>query len=413
MKPNDDITNFWLAWRKLCAIRLCMDAETVRSQCNEDTMVSAVAEDVAVQARDIVETTNKYFAAMIRSPRNAKSLKKCARESGNEEIDELELETSEDDAEGAAEPPFGGEELSAADAFDHFSGEPDLRDIKEDPDEAVSAVAGSADTTNQVGFRGEMISEYRDLILRWYEKDVNATNAFELVEIDLYREAAAKSGADGSAGSAEPMLHGKKLKDYLFEEIGSRPGGLCKNLWGYLLKKNVTFVNGRPYPSRLRAVANASFRNPVEVKPCDSNGDEVPSEPVDPNSLEPDGDVLVLQAGDEFKKYLLNNWTKSFDVSDRVVLCCAFFEYVLSDPFVESLVPIAKSALGARKNKRVSQVFSLLKRKGFEFDTVRKLFCGLGQQILETVAVIDANTRDDACVKLVQYFREKKVSTGN
>lgn len=413
MNPNADITYFWLAWRELCSIRLCMDAEKVRTQCKGDPMLSEVAEDVAVQARGVVETTNKYFASMISYPRNVKPLKKFARKPGDEEVDELEQEVGEDGVEGTEVSPIEVERDSTADAFDHFSGEPELGSVNEDPDEAMPSIAGSADMAGSVSSRGKMISEYRDLISRWYERDMTATNAFELVEIDLYRESAKKMAVNGTDGNAEPMLNGKKLKDYLFEDIGDRPGGLCPNLWGYLLKKSPLVVNGRKYPSRLRMVANASFRNPVEEKPCDSNGDEVTSEPVDPSSLESDRAILVRQAGDEFKMYLLENWTKSFDVSDRVVLCCAFFEYVLSDPFVESLVPIAKSALGARKNKRVSEVFSLLKRKGFEFDTVRMLFCGLGQQILETIAVIDENTRDDACVKLVQYFKKRRVSAGN
>ena len=180
----------------------------------------------------------------------------------------------------------------------------------------------------------------------------------------------------------------------------------------YLLKKDPLVVNGRKFPSRLRMVANASFRNPVEDKLINPDGDEVQNEPVDPESLESDREILERQAGEAFRKYLLDRWTTVFDVADRVALCCAFFEYVLSDPFVENLVSIAKSALNSRKAKRVSEVFSLLKGKGFEFDTVRMLFCGLGQQILKAIAIIDMNTRDDACVKLVRHFEKKRTSAG-
>lgn len=366
MNSDDDITNFWLAWRELCSIRLCMNAELVRTRCKDAPVVAENAEEVVNQARAVIETTNSYFAGMISSPRNVKPLKKFA--------DKMAAERPQ---------PLEGPGI-----------------------ESLHAVGDAIK-------RGKLVSEYMDLVAGWNQHDEMTTNAFELVEIDLYREAAEKMEVNGSDGNAEPMLNGKKLKDYLFEDIGCRPGGLCQNLWGYLLKEEMIIVNGRKYPSRLRMVANASFRNPVEEKPRDSNDDEVPGEPVDPSSLEPDTEILVREAGDEFKTYLLDRWATDFDVADRVVLCCAFFEYVLSDPFVESLVPIAKSALSVRKNRRVAEVFSLLKGKGFEFDTVRILFCGHGQQILKTIAVVDANTRDDACVKLVQYFEKRKVSAGN
>ena len=411
MKPNDDITNFWLAWRELCSIRLCMNAELVRTKCKDDPVVAENSEMVAKQAKGVVEKTNKYFACMIKSPRTVKALKGFSDKMADERAPA---------SDGASEDDAPDEDLSSLDSPEGSqpadNGSPisgiglRLSRAGEDPDEQVPSRIGSIHAIGDNVRRGKLVSEYIDLLEGWRRHDEMTTNAFELVEIDLYREAAEKAG--DSAGTMEPMLKGKKLKDYLFEDIGGRPGGLCKNLWGYLLKKGVTVVKGRKYLSRLRMVANASFRNPVEEKSLDSDGDETPNELVDPDSMESDKKILVQQAGDAFREYLLNRWGSDFDMADRVALCCAFFEYVLSDPFVKGLVPISGSALNDRKVKRVSEVFTFLKMKGFKFATVRTLFRSEGQQILKAIAIDDKKTRDDACIKLVRHFEKREAPTG-
>ena len=412
MKPNDDITSFWLAWRELCAIRLCMNAELVRTRCKDNIAVAENSEMVAKQARDVIETTNRYFASMIRSPRDVKALKKFTGEMAADRTQSFDghLENGDHD-----------EDVPASGSLECLKEEDDGSPISsiglrlsrggEDPDEQVPSRTKSIHAVGDETKRGKLVSEYRDLVEGWDRHEELTMSAFELVEIDLYREAAEEAG--DSDGEKEPMLKGRKLKDYLFEDIGGRPGGLCQNLWGYLLKKDVTVVKGRKYPSRLRMVANRSFRNPVEDKPFNPDDDGSPTEPVDPNSLEPDKEILVRQAGEVFRAYLLDRWATDLDVADKIALCCAFFEYVLSDPFVESLVPIAKSALSVRKNNRVSEVFTFLKVKGFEFDTVRALFRGHGQRILADIAIGDKKTSDDSCVKLVQHFAKREVFAGN
>lgn len=403
MKPDDDITNFWLAWRELCSIRLCMDAKKVRSGC-KDPDVSGDAENVASDARAVVETTNKYFAKMIKSPRKVQALKRFAET--QDEVPPGCNEQGLDDAleeRAKVEVPLPSAQDARSDSGAHFADGPNLGTINENPDNAVPSYAEPIHAAKPTLKRGKMVSEYLDLVSSWYEHDLSAISAFELVEIDLYREAAVKSGEAGTAASAEPMLNGKKLKDYLFEDIGGRDGGLCRNLWGYLLKEN-------PSPcglSRLRMVANASFRNPlVEAPPSRGDGEREAERP-DPSSIVADESIPVNDAGNAFRKYLSARWTGEFDVTDRIVLCCAFFEYVLSDPFVESLVQIGKSALNSRKTKRVSEVFAHLKDAGCSFDDVRALFCGLGQKILAGFA-----TGDPACKRLIEHFEEKKGSGG-
>lgn len=128
----------------------------------------------------------------------------------------------------------------------------------------------------------------------------------------------------------------------------------------------------------------------------------------DPDSKPFDEPVQVLQAGGAFRDYLAKRWMAEFDVTDRVSICCAFFEYVMSDPFVAGLVPVGMSAFNARKTKRVSEIYSFLKDAGYDFDTVRTLFCGDAQEKLFDIAVRNQGTRDPVCLKLVMNFESHR-----
>ena len=312
----------------------------------------------------------------------------------------------EDDIEDALSPD-SSEHLEIdvrRDDTRHFKDGPSLADTRVNEDDAAVGVMGTFRVSNKDTKRGKMISEYHDLVYGWDHHDFGVTSAFELVEIDLYREAAEQGGTAGSDGLRDAKLNGKKLKDYLFEDIGGRPGGVCKNLWGYLLKES-------PSPwgvSRLRMVANKSFRNPVEEgKSRQEDDDRGPDELPDPD-LKPVEPVQVLQAGEVFRDYLVKRWMAEFDVTDRVSICCAFLEYVMSDPFVAGLVPVGMSAFNARKTKRVSEIYSALRDGGYDFDTVRMLFCGDAQEILFDIAVRNQEMRDPVCLKLVVNFERHR-----
>ena len=404
MNPDDDITNFWLAWRELCAIRLCLDADVIRTRCKGVSDVVDNADAVADDARRVIETTNEYFASLIKFPRRVKALKKYA---GNvDDVADYNRERAQD--EETREENLKSE-LPSIDMPDprsgvgaHFVDGPSLGSVGENPDNVVPSRIEPYRCGNATLERGWMVSEYRDLVAGWLEHDLTTTNAFELVEIDLYREAAKESHATDSSQAVEPMLNGRKLKDYLFEDIGGRPGGLCKNLWGYLLRKSAA-----PWGiSRLRMVANKSFRNPLvdRVFPGPGQGDG--GSGTNPASSEET--AAVMEVGGAFRKYLEENWFRSFDVTDRVVLCCAFFQYVLSDPFVEQLVPIAKSALNIRKTKRVSEVFLYLRNAGFESCDVRTMLCGMAQKLLAEFAA-----SDETCTRLMEHFEKFRDGAGN
>lgn len=414
---DKDLTSFWLAWRKTCAIRTCCSEESLslhNRQCKtvSDQIAESEMKKVSEDAKWVMEVTNGYFAKMIRTPRSVKALKKYAermaadRAGYSGEPDDGSRSDAEDLEETVSPDPSERLEMDIRrDDTRHFKDGPSLTDTRENEDDAAIGMMGTFRVSDKDTKRGKMISEYRDLVYGWDHHDRGVTSAFELVEIDLYRDAAEQGGSADSSGPRDAKLNGKKLKDYLFEDIGGRPGGVCKNLWGYLLKEN-------PSPwgvSRLRMVANKSFRNPVEEetpRPMDDGRDR--GELPDPDSKPFDEPVQVLQAGGAFRDYLAKRWMAEFDVTDRVSICCAFFEYVMSDPFVAGLVPVGMSAFNARKTKRVSEIYSFLKDAGYDFDTVRTLFCGDAQEILFDIAVRNQGTRDPVCLKLVMNFENHR-----
>ena len=414
---DKDLTSFWLAWRKTCAIRTCCSEESLslhNRQCKtaSDRIAEPEMKKVSEDAKWVMEVTNGYFAKMIRTPRSVKALKKYAERMAAEragcpgEPEDGGRSDAEDLEDSVSPDPSERLEMDVRrDDTRHFKDGPSLADTREDEDDAAIGMRGAFRVADKDTKRGKMISEYRDLVYGWDHHDRGVTSAFELVEMDLYREAAEQGGSADSGGPRDAKLNGKKLKDYLFEDIGGRPGGVCKNLWGYLLKEN-------PSPwgvSRLRMVANQSFRNPVvEETPSLMDDGRDRGELPDPDSKPFDEPVQVLQAGGAFRDYLAKRWMAEFDVTDRVSICCAFFEYVMSDPFVAGLVPVGMSAFNARKTKRVSEIYSFLKDAGYDFDTVRTLFCGDAQEKLFDIAVRNQGTRDPVCLKLVMNFESHR-----
>lgn len=408
MDPNADITGFWLAWRKTCSIRRCLDQDILNRECRQIPEVMADVGKVMKDAHDVIATTNKYFADMIRSPRTVKALKRFARRMGETE-DEMQAEKRADEIGIPSREDGESRQDDTRAVYSHFEGAPSLGDVAEPTDDAINPRQGAYGDVKAHFGRGKMISEYRDLVTAWAHHDEGVTNAFELVEIDLYREAAEKTPEKARNAAAEPMFNGKKLKDYLFEDICAQTGNICKSLWGYLLKKDWT-QNGI---SRLRMVANASFRNPVEEhRNSGKDGAEATTERPDPNSQTPDDETHLSQAGSALRDYWRKCWD-AYDVSDRVALCCAFFEYTMTDPFVVGLVPVKTSAFNMRKQKRVGETFRQLKDRGFAFDDVRELFRrGEGQRLLREIA-LSGQTRDPVCETLIRHFDEVARGSGN
>ena len=392
-----DVTNFWKAWRETCDIRECMNVERLRKLKSQELALDA--ELIAADARDIMRITNKYLADWISKPRKVEALKGMSAESRDEEVEsgsDEEHETSD------------ARNFSKVDNRGHFAseeGESVFSNISESDDDNSHYV--SVISSNQKFASGRRVSEFQDYVQLWRSGDLNVPSAFEFIQVDLYNDAQKGEkvgertyqygGEIKTEPIYEPMFKGKKLKDYLFEDIGSRNGGISKNLWGYLLKKGMVRCNGREYPSRLIMVADKSFKgSAVEVKGTDNTENQremaVVPEEIGRN------DIDVEEAASELRKILDKRWV-NYNTSERVVLWCAFMKYNLSDKFVEKVTNTSGKRLNDVKIRCVGEVFTSLKNGGFDIDTVRRLFYSRGQEVLgEFVG------KDKICMEVEKYF---------
>lgn len=73
--------------------------------------------------------------------------------------------------------------------------------------------------------KGARLSSLKEVSESWNN---NLGSAFELIESHLY---------------AREKLNGKAFKAYLFEDIANRPGGINKNIYGYLQRVLFTIIN--------------------------------------------------------------------------------------------------------------------------------------------------------------------------
>ena len=86
-----DLTSFWLAWRKTCAIRTCCSEASLslhNRQCKtaSDRIAEPEMKKVSEDAKWVMEVTNGYFAKMIRTPRSVKALKKATKIKTEKEV---------------------------------------------------------------------------------------------------------------------------------------------------------------------------------------------------------------------------------------------------------------------------------------------------------------------------------------
>ncbi len=136
MDSTTDMTPFWLAWHRTCAIRLCTKphmAELYKA-CADNPELLDDADNITRLAEEIIGITNSQFKRAISKP------------------------------------------------------------------------------------HGLRHSQYEADVASWNEQS-QLGSAFEIMEGRLY---------------AREKINGRKFKDYLFEDIASRSGGISRNLFGYL-----------------------------------------------------------------------------------------------------------------------------------------------------------------------------------
>ena len=362
-----DTTEFWLAWRKTCAFRTCLTAESLAThnrRCEAGRDGFSVNEridpdlfgQIVEQARYVGDMSDKGFARLIRFPRKPTPLKRFQTEEDpspeqiDKEIDRQEREAREKTV--VLETDAGSRRQVDTDRVRKDGsgyGDCDVRDDRADdvPDSVHKTVRPSKP-------RGLMVSEYRDYLARWADHDPTVVRAFELTELYLYHH----NFEDEQLNVNDP----RKIKDYLFDSLGSRSGGVCPNLWGFLLKWR---AKGRQR-SVLWQAANDSFRNPL-----DERKDESGEKTDDSLKLDDGTDNQALRDLTRFVSDLWHgHWEADYTDADRIVICMAIFRLAHTDPRVTALSDFSKSSLYNYRRRYFGELFAELKDRGFEIDDI-------------------------------------------
>ena len=402
-----DLTKFWLSWRATCDIRKCMDAEAVRRACADIPEAMADVDGVVADAHYVMRTSNWDMARLVRSPRAVERLKKF--DSAGED---QAASRNEDERENVGRGSGG-----RVDNLGHLT---------QDGVSSFSAIAeNDDDVQHQVQHRqveslansgAKVVSEYIDYAPVWMSDDfLSVPSAFELAQTHFYLKPPMNSGLKGETD-------GRKFKSWLFEEIGSRPGGLSQNLWGWLLKKEMTYVRGLPRPSRLLQVVKDSLgrATPVVMEAPDDTAENI----FDRIRKTSDGVAEGAGAAKSFLGYLtepvgrsgLPRWVAEYDVNDRLGICCKFFNLPISDVFVLELSrksespgeKMGHSGLSKRMWKRVGEVLTHVEEK-HGFEAIRAIVKG-GQvreallEVVRTCGGVDGKSVDLDCVELLEHF---------
>lgn len=301
MNPDTDLTDFWLAWQKTCAIRLCTKAHEAefREKCSDDNNLLQKAEQVFERAREIIQSTNEEFQERARKSR--------------------------------------GNRLSS--------------------------------------FSGEMAA--------WSLGD-SFGSAFELLESQLY----AKVG-----------IYGKKFKDYLFEDIANRPGGMNKNLYGYLQRI-------------LRTIADESFGEIVHEPMMAEDGTVI--EPLHATSggsasgqpsLPPDESMEVDEAIAFFGKYLDEN-AATWHRDNWIVLFCLLHGLPINGKDVQPLYQHGHSAVKYIGDHLREDLLACLRENCSDLAIGRALNGGMQEKLAERMASMSEFH------ELQKIFEKKHPSTG-
>ena len=296
-----DLTNFWLAWRKTCSIRLCTESHRgeLRAACEDAPELAADAENISRLALKVMGITNARFREMIAVP------------------------------------------------------------------------------------HGLRRSEFAEETLSWNAEGA-CGSAFELVESRLY---------------AKQKLNGRKFKDYLFEDIANRPGGIGKNLLGYLNRI-------------LATIAEESFGENVYEPRVDGDGLPIPPQRISFDGkndarccLTPQQQFEAKEVAEFFGQYVENHSPEWSD-DHWVVLFCILHLIPVGGAKIRPLFSRGHDAVNTICNRMKADLLAAL-QNSFSVAAIGAALDGPIQDLLDK----------KMCEKpfygeLQKVFRENQLSTG-
>lgn len=252
--------------------------------------------------------------------------------------------------------------------------------------------------------RGIAISEYIDLVAQWRKGgETGGVMAFELIEADFY------AAAERDAESGEPLLKGKKWKDYLFEDIATRSGGMNRNLCGYLIRHGEWNRNGCGL-SRLQMVAKKSFRGSAIVRKEPQSDLDAKIAVTDPQAESGLETVQNREMLAFLRAHLEAQWNGGFDRADKVAIC-GIFGAPAFDAEIARIAGIGLSALYRRRDKWVKRILGdfLKDECGAEAGELLWLVRDGGCEMVRKLAT-EGKFRNDACSEFYAYLDRKIAS---
>lgn len=405
-----DLTDFLLEWRDTCAIDLCpgTDGTTQAHSCkykrdgeSDKAYVARIAADVAFVHR-LADARFKRLVLQVRSPDKvglAKKLEETRKgESPEDDLDENAPAGNPDDNGD----PSDREDDSVENAIDELTGAGEThapstdfpRKSDRDPASGKTLNAALSDESNysqekldsgkepepapvfgrKESIRGQMVSEYLDLVQSWRPGEKQRTHAFHILELYLYDK---------------QIIKGRPFKDHLFEVVAARKG--IGDIWGYLYKRVIP------------TMVKKSFRTVTGAK---VNIGE------DPNPSEGPTGVLdgayqtgVNEAADAFHKWTTDRWF-AFDINDKLAFLCSFLDVSMNDPRILSMTTVGEKAFYNRR-KLARKALEFLFGKGFEKDEILKLLGGPIQNLLWNVAGSDFE-----CKPFLDFLKSSAAEAG-
>lgn len=409
-----DLTDFLLEWRDTCAIDLCpgTDGTTQAHSCkykrdgeSDKAYVARIAADVAFVHR-LADARFKRLVLQVRSPDKvglAKKLEETRKgESPEDDLDENAPAGNPDDNGD----PSDREDDSVENAIDELTGAGEThapstdfpRKSDRDPASGKTLNAALSDESNysqekldsgkepepapvfgrKESIRGQMVSEYLDLVQSWRPGEKQRTHAFHILELYLYDK---------------QIIKGRPFKDHLFEVVASRKG--IGDVWGYLYKRVIP------------TMVKKSFRTVTGAGENIGEGAVPPTNPTGDWNPEWAGayQAGVSEAADCLHAWLCEQWP-GFDINDKLALMCTIFEVSMNDPRVTAMTTVGRQAFYNRK-VLAKKSLEYLYEKGFERDEVLKILAGPYQDILLTIS-----RKDPSCNPFLDYLKKTATEAG-
>lgn len=232
-------------------------------------------------------------------------------------------------------------------------------------------------------------SDYVDEVAGWTDENFASGCAFTILESAFY---------------AKESIKGRPFKDYLFEDEAGRPGGMCKNLAGYIKRT-------------LRSLARISFSKFSRLAvPKNDEGEELEEQIAvseswqDDYSLSPELKLDIHAVEERFAQYIdalgfpQDGEPAVWDGDHWISIYC-FLNYLpINTPEVAKLCQRGHSALSVVYRKTVNNLLLDL-RKGLKASD-RAIGCAMNSGMLE---ILDKRMKNMPVYAALEAVRKARI----